>query len=73
MPSRAPQPGQQEALQKLEILKQEAAKGNKADHGLMTRLAEGIVGLVPEALKSLARAFGASAGASKPGFGLLGW
>ena len=55
----APTEKRPEALQKLESLKQEAAKGKDADHGLMTRLADGIVGLVPDALKSLARAFGA--------------
>ena len=49
------QPG---ALQKLESLKQEASKGPQADHHVMTKLIEGIVGLVPGALKALAGAFG---------------
>lgn len=55
----APAEKRDEALQKLESLKQEAAKATHADHGLMTKLADGIVGLVPDALKSLAKAFGA--------------
>jgi hypothetical protein len=54
----APATHQPEAMEKLETLKQEAAKGQKADHGLMTRLIDGIVGLAPGALKSLAAAFG---------------
>jgi len=48
---------QPEAMAKVEALKQEVAKGKDADHGVMKKLAEGIVGLVPDALKSLATAF----------------
>jgi hypothetical protein len=49
---------QPEALQHLEHLKQEAEKGNQADHGRMTKLIDGILGLVPAALTSVAAAFG---------------
>ncbi len=54
----APVEKQTEAVGQLEALKAEAAKGNHADHGLMTKLADGIIGLVPDTLKSLATAFG---------------
>ena len=52
-----PDDKQPEAMAKVEALKQEVAKGKDADHGVMKKLAEGIVGLVPDALKSLATAF----------------
>ena len=55
---KAPMDKQPEALQHLDDLKQEAAKGNQADHGRMTRLIDGVLGLVPAALTSLAAAFG---------------
>ncbi len=46
-----------DALQQLEQLKQEVVKGDRADHHLMTKLIDGIVGLAPDALKALAKAF----------------
>lgn len=53
----APAEKQPEALEKLEGLKQEAARGKDADHGRMNKLIDGIVDLVPGALKSLASVF----------------
>lgn len=49
---------QPEAVEKLEALKQEVIKGKHANHDLMRKLADEIVSLVPEALKSMAKAFG---------------
>ena len=53
----APSDKQPEAIEKLESLKQEVAKGNSADQTVITKLVDGIVDLVPSALKSLASAF----------------
>jgi hypothetical protein len=71
----APADKQPEALQKLDTLKQEAAKGDHADHGLMTKLVDGIVGLAPGALKSLAAAFAQWSGRSgnTVSAGQVGW
>ena len=49
---------QQEAAQKVEELKKEAAKGKSATDGVMAKLVEGIVGLVPGAVSAVAGAFG---------------
>jgi hypothetical protein len=48
---------QQEATQKVETLKSEVAKGKGADDGLMAKLVDGIVGLVPAAVSAIAGAF----------------
>jgi len=48
----------EEATQKVEALKTEAAKGKKADDGLMAKLVEGIVKLVPGAVGAVVSAFG---------------
>ncbi|HEY6249942.1 MAG TPA: hypothetical protein VI685_08270 [Candidatus Angelobacter sp.] len=40
----------EQARQKVDALKTEAAKGNKADDGVMAKLVKGIVGLVPGAV-----------------------
>jgi hypothetical protein len=47
-----------EALAKLEDLKKEAAKGEKRDDGVMAKLVEGLVGLVPTAASAIVSAFG---------------
>jgi hypothetical protein len=47
------------AMEKLELLKLEARKGKEGDHSRMTQLIDAILGLVPEAFKSLAAAFAA--------------
>jgi hypothetical protein len=50
--------GQQpEAAQKVEALKNEAAKGKKADDGVMAKLVKGIVSLVPGAVSAVVSAF----------------
>jgi hypothetical protein len=50
--------GQQpEAAQKVEALKNEAAKDKKADDGVMAKLVKGIVGLVPGAVSAVVSAF----------------
>jgi len=54
----APPAVQQEAAQKVEELKKEAAKGKTATDGVMATLIEGIVGLVPKAVSAVAGAFG---------------
>ena len=54
----APPAVQQEAAQKVEDLKKEAAKGKSATDGVMAKLVEGIVGLVPGAVSAIAGAFG---------------
>lgn len=54
----APPAVQQEAAQKVEELKKEAAKGKRATDGVMAKLVEGIVGLVPGAVSAVAGAFG---------------
>ncbi len=56
---RAPVDTQAAALSQLDTLKQEAGKGEHADHSRMKSLIDGIVGLVPEALKALGAAFAA--------------
>jgi hypothetical protein len=48
----------EEAKQKVEALKTEAAKGKKADDGVMAKLVEGIVKLVPGAVTAVVSAFG---------------
>ena len=54
----APPAVQQEAAQKVEDLKKEAAKGKSATDSVMAKLVEGIVGLVPGAVSAIAGAFG---------------
>jgi hypothetical protein len=54
----APPEKQQEAVQKVEALKSEAAKGNGADDGVLAKLVDGIVGLVPAAVGAVVSAFG---------------
>jgi hypothetical protein len=54
----APPTVQQEAAQKVEELKKEAAKGKSASDSVMGKLVEGIVGLVPGAVGAVASAFG---------------
>ena len=50
--------GQQpQAAQKVEALKNEAAKGKEADDGVMAKLVKGIVSLVPGAVTALVSAF----------------
>jgi hypothetical protein len=46
-----------EAAQKVEALKSEVAKGKNADDGVMAKLVEGIVGLVPAAVSAVVTAF----------------
>jgi hypothetical protein len=46
-----------EAPQKLEALKAEAGKGQKADDGVMAKLVKGIAGLVPGAVSAVVSAF----------------
>jgi hypothetical protein len=48
----------EEANQKVEALKTEAAKGKKADDGVMAKLVEGIVKLVPGAVSAVVSTFG---------------
>lgn len=48
---------QSEAEAKLAALKQEAAKGEDADDGIMAKLIEGLVGLVPSAASAVVSAF----------------
>ena len=47
----------EEAKQKVEALKTEAAKGKKADDGVMAKLVEGIVKLVPGAVSAVVSTF----------------
>jgi len=47
-----------DALRDLEKLKQEVTRGERADHRVITKLLDRIVDLVPDAIKSLATAFG---------------
>ena len=51
--------GMPEAAQKVEALKSEAAKGKSASDGVMAKLVEGIVALVPGAVSAVVGAFGA--------------
>jgi hypothetical protein len=54
----APAAVQGQALQKVEELKKEAAKGKNASDGVMAKLLAGIVGLVPGAVSAVVSAFG---------------
>lgn len=54
----APAEMQEQATQKIDELKNEAAKGTSANDGVMAKLIEGIVGLVPKAVGAIASAFG---------------
>jgi hypothetical protein len=47
----------QEAAQKLEALKTEAAKGRQADDGTLAKLVKSLVGLVPSAVSTVVSAF----------------
>src|SRR4051794_2983065 len=47
-----------QALQELERLKQEAAKGEKRDDGVMAKITERLVKLVPNAAGAIVSAFG---------------
>ncbi|SRR6266571_4077144 len=53
----APPEKQQEAAQKVEALKSEVAKGKGADDGVMGKLVDGIVALVPGAVSAVVGAF----------------
>jgi hypothetical protein len=53
----APPQVQPEAEAKLTALKQEAAKGKNADDGVMAKLLDGLVGLVPAAATAVGSAF----------------
>jgi hypothetical protein len=53
----APAEARPEAEAKLAALKQEAAKGEKADDGIMAKLVDGLVGLVPAAASAVVSAF----------------
>ncbi len=54
----APAAVQQEAVQKVEDLKKEASKGKDAKDGIMAKLLDGIVALVPGAVGAVVSAFG---------------
>ena len=53
----APAVTRPEAEAKLEALKQEAAKGKKANDGVIAKLVDGLVGLVPGATSAIVSAF----------------
>jgi hypothetical protein len=53
----APPQVQPEAEAKLAALKQEATKGKDADDGVMAKLVDGLVGLVPAAASAVGSAF----------------
>ncbi len=53
----APAEARPEAEAKLAALKQEAAKGEKADDGVVAKLVDGLVGLVPGAASAVVGAF----------------
>lgn len=53
----APLEKQQEAAQKVEVLKSEVAKGKDANDSVMGKLVDGIVGLVPGAVSAMVGAF----------------
>jgi hypothetical protein len=55
--SAAPPEKRGEVLAKLEELKKEAAKGEKRDDGVIAKLVEGLVGLVPSAVSAVVSAF----------------
>jgi hypothetical protein len=54
----APSEKQPEALQKLEELKAEAAKGHDAKDAVVAKLVDGLVGLIPGAVSAVVSAFG---------------
>jgi hypothetical protein len=54
----APPEKQAEAGAKLDDLKREAAKGDKAEDTTIAKLVKGLVGLVPSAVSAVASAFG---------------
>jgi hypothetical protein len=53
----APPQVQPEAEAKLAALKQEATKGKNADDGIMAKLLDGLVGLIPAAATAVGSAF----------------
>ena len=53
----APPQAQPEAEAKLAALKQEAAKGKEANDGVIAKLVDGLVGLVPSATTAVVSAF----------------
>lgn len=53
----APPEKQQEAAQKIEALKSEVVKGKSAADGVMAKLVDGIVALVPSAVGAVVSAF----------------
>jgi hypothetical protein len=55
--SAAPAEKRTEAEARLAALKQEAAKGEAADDGVMAKLVDGLVGLVPAAATAVVSAF----------------
>ena len=54
----APPENQAEAAAKLDDLKKEAAKGDKADDTTIAKLVKGLVWMVPSAVSAVASAFG---------------
>jgi hypothetical protein len=54
----APPEKQAEAVAKLDDLKKEAAKGDKAEDTTIAKLVKGLVGLVPSAVSAVVSAFG---------------
>jgi hypothetical protein len=48
---------QMEAMQKVKDLKSEAAKGEKADDGVVAKLVKGLIGLIPGAVSTVVTAF----------------
>jgi hypothetical protein len=53
----APEDKRNKALSDVETLKQEAAKGEKRDDGVVAKLVEGIVDLIPGATSAVVSAF----------------
>jgi hypothetical protein len=53
----APPQDQREAMQKLDALKSEVAKGKNAKDGVVAKLLEGLAGLVPSAESAIVSAF----------------
>ena len=54
---RAPSDKQAAAVQQVQELKAEAAKGKQADDGKIAKIVDGLVDLVPEAVKAVLSAF----------------
>jgi hypothetical protein len=54
---KAPPEKQLEAMQKLEELKAQAAKGKHAEDGVVAKLVKGLVGLIPGAVSGVVSAF----------------